>query len=260
LIRDPSSIKQVVAAGIRHSNLAENTAHVSVTGIVLTCVRLLGHDEVLVRQLSVEIFRLLANHALGRTTLLASGSMPKLATLFDDTDTLVRQRAHQTTRMLAVTAAGTEEILKLNLVAKLVQKLVEESEQAILVAILETLHTTIKFETGACLESPAMERFVLLIQNSDEAVRAAALEAIKGLRYPMSMLRQQCPSSCQLCSFSRQGKEQAVDHQAPNVIAGLLTHDNARIRAEACGALMRFGFDCCLSSLSLQGRCTDYWM
>eukprot|EP00730_Choanoeca_flexa_P006258 TRINITY_DN12119_c0_g2_i2.p2 TRINITY_DN12119_c0_g2~~TRINITY_DN12119_c0_g2_i2.p2 ORF type:complete len:349 (+),score=62.91 TRINITY_DN12119_c0_g2_i2:1831-2877(+) len=204
LMRDPTNVKKASGAGIVNS-----------------CLKLMHHEDVLVRQLSVEIFRLFSNHAVGRETLLAANAMESLSKLYDDADSIVRERAHRTSRMLAVTADGTEAVLTLQLIDKLVDKLASERDhEDILCAILETLFATMKFDTATCLSSPAMRQFVELIMLDSNHVKAAALEAIKGL------------------SFARQGKQQAVDEGAIPAICDLLLHDQADIRAQACSALM----------------------
>eukprot|EP01147_Barroeca_monosierra_P000471 gene471-7863_t len=205
------------------SDIIRNPTHLQSAideGIQTACRHLLRHDDLVVRQLSLQLVSHVANHAVGRNALLSADYIPALTERFLDQEPTVRWYAHRVINQLSTMPQGAIRILEADLSSTLVDHLVKEDDIDTKVEILTALHNCLKCNADPLLATNIMTVVVGLLSHSHDALREAASVVLTGLSFPL------------------EGKRQGVASGA--VKAALQLHDdsNSRIRAQCAAATM----------------------
>jgi len=197
----------------------EHIASAIKEGIVESLKTLLCDQDVTVRHKSTECLHVIACNAIGRQAIIMHDVIEPLASLFDDSEDIVRRNAHRAIEMVSESSVAAVGIIDVRLIPILIQKLKTEVDE-IKELILDTLHFTMKVDVRDALENEAMSVFTSLLSHEMEKIRFQSARNIMDL------------------SVVLLGKDQAVECKCMSPLVQLLADDCTRVRASAAGAIM----------------------
>lgn len=175
VLRNPAQIKQALEEGI-----AKNL------------VGLLGHDDDTVRTKATEAMLHFSGHAIGRTLIIRQDLVTPLSSMFTDNNDAVRFNVQRGLERVSSSIDGSELLVSLGLVPKLLEALTREREVDIQSTILMTLASTMRVNTESLLEIGAMSVFVSLLNSASIGIRRNAAQNIMALSFPLEGKKQAC--------------------------------------------------------------------
>ncbi|KAM4576376.1 radial spoke head 14 homolog [Odontesthes bonariensis] len=192
----------------------------TVNGGFLEQLRVLLKDEdPSVRGKTCELLQLLTGHSLGRLALLASGLLPPLSELLDDSSPYCRRNVHRVLNRLARLPAGAEALL--TLVPKLMLKLRhQDEEEEVQVLLLSTLCCCSRLNALPALASDGVVLVGKKLCHRSLNIRREAAAAMMALSVPLD------------------GKQQLCEQRVLPVLVALLQDEDVEVQANAAGVIM----------------------
>ncbi|KAJ2996015.1 Radial spoke head 14 [Globomyces sp. JEL0801] len=246
LINDLKSTKllQQQRALVCLTELFHSTQNISQAiseNIIEYLIGFLPSDNITCRQKATEALMILSTHSIGRNAILSERSnIIKMAKIFNDHDDLVRKHIHETFSMITTEPQGTLiKYLTLGVILVLEGRFFEvliskvtNERLDVQVHILNTVYNCLRLGPETFMPETAIESKTLEV-----ITRVAEHSAIVEVQVAA------CQCIMMLC-FYHECKRLACSLNTITVIADLLSHVNASIRAAASGALMSISIDC----------------
>ncbi|XP_072455946.1 radial spoke head 14 homolog [Notamacropus eugenii] len=180
---------------------------------------LLKDPDNTVRQKTIEVFSIMANHSVGRQGFLKNHVILALSQILDDPMLLCRRFLHETFRSVAQVPQGADSILASGLIPFLVDK-VQNEEEEIQDLILDTLYFCLQWDTTQALQTRAVPILRGKLLSPNENIRSKAAHTLMAICMPLD------------------GKHQVWEHDVIPLLVMLLDDPSLEVKGNAAGALM----------------------
>lgn len=197
----------------------EKIAETLQVGLFNTVGGLLKSDDDMCRNLSSEIFSVMATHNIGRTAGI--NFIQELASLFSDANLSTRVNVHKTLFCLADIYSGNAAIVSNQLIPTLI-KLLETEDDSVKTWIVRTLCKNLRIAAPEALENNGLDVLAGLIEtHTDTQILEHSLRAVAEITYPFK------------------GKNQANNHATlPKKLVSIVREsDEEVLKAAAAGAI-----------------------
>ncbi|XP_068956910.1 radial spoke head 14 homolog isoform X2 [Petaurus breviceps papuanus] len=202
MVHDPEHVYQAISIGFLNS------------------LKLLLRDpDSTVRQKTIEVFHIMANHSVGREGFLKHHVILALSQNLDDPVLLCRKFLHKTYRSVAQVPRGADSIISSGLIPFLVKKVQEEDEE-IQELILDTLYFCLQWDASQALQSKAVPILREKLNSLNENIRSKAAHTLMAICMPQD------------------GKDQVWQYDVIPLLVKLLDDPNIEVKGNAAGALM----------------------
>ncbi|XP_074149041.1 radial spoke head 14 homolog [Sminthopsis crassicaudata] len=188
-------------------------------GFLDSLKNLLKDEDSIVRQKTIEILCIMANHSVGREGFLKHQVILALSVILDDPVFMCRVYLHMAYRSVAQVPQGADSILSSGLIPFLVEKL-EEEEEEIQEIILDTLYFCLQWDALQALQSNAVPILREKLTSPNEDIRSKAARTLMAI--------------CMLLD----GKNEVWRQDVIPLLVMLLDDLNIEVKANAAGALM----------------------
>lgn len=187
-------------------------------GIPGSLKNLLNDPDAFCRYKSAECLYVLSCNYNGRKAIVEQGIIKQISALFNDSENMARKNAHKTVEMISELPFGAQNIVNLQLIKVLVEKLKTEIDE-IKILILDTLHFCMQVDTQQALDAKAMSVFTELLMHKSEAIRAMAARDIFDLSIPL------------------EGKKVALTLETVPLLVNLLKDEDGKVKSKSALAL-----------------------